>query len=781
MQREFQENKKRPESKTLAYALQYLKRGWNVVPVKYRTKDKPIEWKKYQTQRITEKEVYARFGHGLHNVAIITGRISDLIVLDADVKKHHEAAEYLKHKHVPDTIKNHTHNGIQYVFQYPADLNVTNIVALGGVPGIDIRGDGGYIMVAPSMHPEGTQYKWENPKEGSLLKTAPEWLLDAIVLHKTSREKDKKYDYSRAFSDGIPDGMRNNTLTSLGGKLKAGLEFDEALLILESINQTRCKPPLQSTEVESILKSVYSYENGHSAAAEGFNSKVLEAAIEKDDTIAALREIAKLRFASERELWLQKLSEKVGVTIDVLTDDVNTIKREKEQTKYKTQSAAQKKPVDLLSDQKRSIHPATDLLDGKLYFGTSNGANSLLIFERKVLKTSEISQQYELSGFPNPMQFSVNGIKTYLNGGEIRGPKLYNQIHNLLSGHVIFKTPWQIVLTVFWIIGTYLHRCFPLYPYLWIQSPTKRCGKTRLLELLAALGFNSDGIHTAPTEAVLFRQAAITAGTLCWDEAESLENIKDKSERNAILNVAYRKNGKVSRCKGENHEVKDYEVFRPIALAGISALPDTASDRSLKIELIRKRRDEKVKRLQINHLQCGLQSLRDGLHIFALERAPIILEFYSQFRDELIPEEVDDRLREAFEIIISIAAGIYYHDKSDFPPILSSLQMAAKGLSGIRALDEDETSFIKAIDILRSKIKESKQDQLIITSKDAIQIFQTGGLTWVQEPKHAQSILKKLDLRSGPHRINGELIRGYKIAAKYIEDQFLRYGSTFAE
>lgn len=509
-----------------------------------------------------------------------------------------------------------------------------------------------------------------------------------------------------------------------------------------------------------------------------FNSKVLDAAIDNRNIIDALREIAKLEFEAEQEIWVKTLSAKTGVTLGALKED---LKRLNSKAKSQNHQPIEQKPIDLLTEQKPRLHPATDLINGKFYFGTSSGANPILIYERQVLTTSAISQQYELAGFPNPLRMSVNGIKTYINGGEIRGPRLYNQIHNLLSGHVIFKTPWQIVLTVIWIIGTYLHRCFPLYPYLCIQSPTKRCGKTRLLELIAALGFNSDGLQTTPTEAVLYRQAAITGGTLCWDEAESLGNIKDKSERNAILNVAYRKGGKVSRCEGENHEVKDYEVFRPIALAGISALPDTASDRSLRVELIRKRRDEKVERLRINHLQCGLQSLRDGLHIFALERAPIILEFYGQFRDDLIPEEVDDRLREAFEIIISIAAGIYYHDKSDFPPIHSFLQMAAKGLSGIRALDEDETSFIKAIGILRSKIKESKQAELVVTTEEAIQIFQAAGLTWVQEPKHAQSILRKLDLKSEPHRVKGELIRGYKITAKYIEDQFLRYGSAFAE
>lgn len=251
--------------KIIAQANKYLKFGWNVIPCWPRTKNPSIkEWKPYRNRFATEEEINDWFSNGERNIAILTGKISNIFAFDTDTKKYPEAEESLKGKSMPDTLKNHTHNGVQHIFRYPTDLEISNIVALGNVLGLDIRGDGGLIMVYPSVHPSGTQYKWQKPSEGDLIKEAPEWLLDAITFYKMNRKEDHdKYDYKRALSDEIPDGMRNNTLTSLAGKLKtSGFSVQEALMMLQSVSQLRCKPPLSEKEVESIIKSVYSYENG---------------------------------------------------------------------------------------------------------------------------------------------------------------------------------------------------------------------------------------------------------------------------------------------------------------------------------------------------------------------------------------------------------------------------------------------------------------------------------------------------------------------------------------
>jgi len=68
--------------------------------------------------------------------------------------------------------------------------------------------------------------------------------------------------YKKASNGPIPEGERNSTLTSLAGRLKSrGIPIDEAEMYLDGVNRTRCKPPLGSEEVGTVLDSVYSYQN----------------------------------------------------------------------------------------------------------------------------------------------------------------------------------------------------------------------------------------------------------------------------------------------------------------------------------------------------------------------------------------------------------------------------------------------------------------------------------------------------------------------------------------
>jgi hypothetical protein len=425
------------------------------------------------------------------------------------------------------------------------------------------------------------------------------------------------------------------------------------------------------------------------------------------------------------------------------------------------------------------MHPAMDLIDNKLVYGIPNGKQPVFIRDREILQLCDVSPVKNLDNYPEQPKFSQEAIKRYLNGDNVDPLIIYERIRDLLLRYIIFQHQWQVDLTVVWIIGTYVYRCFPLYPYYWIKSPTKRCGKTRLLELMSALCFNAEGVETAPTEAVLFRLPSITGGALPWDEAENLFNQRDKGDLISILNTAYRKEGIVRRCEGKDHRIKTYGVYRPIALAGISSLPDTVADRSLKMELIRKRGDEKVGRLQIGRLDSQLQEIRDELHIFALDNAHHILEAYNEFEDDLIPSGADDRLRDAFEVMMSVVSPILYSHAHHH--VLTQLQKAVRELSGIRNFDEEDSYFIRAVNILKSELDQINDDKLILASEEAVELFQDGGIGWIKEPKDASSILRKFKIRSEPHRIGNTVKRGYKITKSMIDDLYSRYGGAYSD
>jgi hypothetical protein len=414
------------------------------------------------------------------------------------------------------------------------------------------------------------------------------------------------------------------------------------------------------------------------------------------------------------------------------------------------------------------------LLNGNLLLGNFNQTKPYFICDREIIEPAALASKFIIRDNPQQLRFSAKGINEYREGREANRQELFNGICDLLERYLVFPYPWHIPMIAFWVIGSYLHRAFELYPYLWINSPTKRCGKTLLLELIDALSFNGSGIQTAPTQAVLYRVPAITGGTLCWDEAESLHKGKEGGERIEVINMAHRRGGAVQRCEGEDNRVRSFEVFRPIAIAGIETIHDTVQDRSIKIELARKREGQKVSRLQLDRIKKELQDLRDELHINALERTPAIIDIFRKFPDEIIPNCGNDRLRNALEVIFSVAEGMGV----SFPPTLLE---ATKDLSENREAEDNELGFIQAINILKDELTNRTLDDLVLTSKEALELFQQGGIEDMKERKDAQNLLRKMKIYSDSHRVAGVKMRGYKVDLKKIEDWEKRYCGSVQE
>jgi len=428
-------------------------------------------------------------------------------------------------------------------------------------------------------------------------------------------------------------------------------------------------------------------------------------------------------------------------------------------------------------DKVRSLHPSMDYVDNNLIYGFSDRGKPFFLSNHTIQPYDLVKDKYTLLNNPNTIGFSKNGIKNYLDKTPVNYKKIIERIVSLLNRYLVFQHDWQPYIIAFWLAGTYLYRCFPLYPYLWVQSPTKRCGKTLLLELLSSLAFNCDGVTTAPTEAILYRDPEISGGTLCWDEVENLSKFKEKGERIQIINAAYRKGAKIKRCEGKDNDVKSFEVYRPIILSGIQELEDTVIDRSIKIELIRKPQSDNVNRLQIDKIKSDLQNIKDYLYIYALTKTNKILEAYQSFNDSIIPSGVDDRLRDGLEIIYSVASAFYTDDKTAFKEIIKILDTASVALSSIRNDEEEDISFVRAILLLKEKSGSFDSD-LILSSKEAVDFFQDGGIDWIQEPKHARSLLRKLGFRSGSHRETGAVVRGYKIEKSRLNKLHSRYCSS---
>lgn len=201
------------------------------------------------------------------NVGIVTGRESGIVVLDVDpdhggddsLRDLERANGELPHTPTATTGGGGTH----YVFAHPGKLLPNSAGKIG--PGLDIRGDGGYIVAAPSMHKSGHVYTWNSEAHPQDVKPAPmpKWLLDLAFGTQAEQGGSGSAKQAAPLPAMLAEGSRNVMLTSLAGTLRRrGLEEFTIYKSLCAANVEMCHPPLPDDELKAIAHSVARYEPG---------------------------------------------------------------------------------------------------------------------------------------------------------------------------------------------------------------------------------------------------------------------------------------------------------------------------------------------------------------------------------------------------------------------------------------------------------------------------------------------------------------------------------------
>jgi bifunctional DNA primase/polymerase-like protein len=111
------------------------------------------------------------------NIGVATGAVSGILVIDVDDVDAEAELRRLETAHValPATVEAITARGRHLFFRWP-EQDIRN--SAGKIaPGIDVRGNGGYIIAPPSLHPSGRRYAW-SVDSANVFAPAPAWLLD---------------------------------------------------------------------------------------------------------------------------------------------------------------------------------------------------------------------------------------------------------------------------------------------------------------------------------------------------------------------------------------------------------------------------------------------------------------------------------------------------------------------------------------------------------------------------------------------------------------------------
>lgn len=191
------------------------------------------------------------------NIGIATGQASACIVLDIDAKNGGGAGllALAEKVSIPPTAEVETGGGAHLYFSYEQG-DVRNSASKLG-EGLDVRGEGGYVVAAPSLHASGRRYR----KANALLPApVPDDLRALMLAPPVPQSNVRDFPTRQGIGDAtIPEGERNAGLFRIGcaiwGKGKAGDLTDLHLQLLEA-NAHKCSPPLPDAEVAQLAANI---------------------------------------------------------------------------------------------------------------------------------------------------------------------------------------------------------------------------------------------------------------------------------------------------------------------------------------------------------------------------------------------------------------------------------------------------------------------------------------------------------------------------------------------
>ena len=239
------------------WALHYAEMGLAVFPLVCRDKVPAVVGgcKVATTERTTIERWWDK--NPQYNIGIATGnKSSGLVVIDLDVDKNKGIDGYdvlrdwqNKHGKLPETWQSITGRGGYHYFYKDAIVHSNRV---GLYEGVDIRGEGGYIVAPPSVHPNGNIYEWEQGPEEYEIAQVDNIVNDFLKGEKQRRDSEHKTNFK--VPELIPEGKRVDTIVRLIASLRTkGLDDDAIKAAVRVENEKRCNPPLKEKELEKAV------------------------------------------------------------------------------------------------------------------------------------------------------------------------------------------------------------------------------------------------------------------------------------------------------------------------------------------------------------------------------------------------------------------------------------------------------------------------------------------------------------------------------------------------
>jgi uncharacterized protein DUF3631 len=232
------------------------------------------------------------------------------------------------------------------------------------------------------------------------------------------------------------------------------------------------------------------------------------------------------------------------------------------------------------------------------------------------------------------------------------GAALLDDLRAQIAKFVILPSVEALDAVTLWVAATHLQPAWQHAPRLAVVGPAKRCGKSRLLDVVTET-VHKHLITVNASPAAIFRSITDEdPPTLLVDEADTLFGTAKAAEKNedlrGLLNAGHQRNRPTLRVSGPEHKPQAFPTFAMAALAGIGDLPDTIMDRSVVIRMRRRAPGERVAAFRTGRDTPALHAVRARLtawlaplHTRAMDMEPVM--------------PVEDRAADTWEPLVIIA------------------------------------------------------------------------------------------------------------------------------
>lgn len=240
------------------YARRYVDIGWSVIPVNEDKTPAVAQVVPFRTERASDAQLHEWFDKGDKGIAVITGELSGIIVIDDDSAKKSGVPDEIIKKTSSSVMSQTATGGKHFFLKY--EKGYGNKVNLQG-KNIDIRSEGGYVVIPPTVRTingKKVSYEWLSKPSPENLKKMPKLSatqhLDAAVKTQAHVSLDPN-DYLFLGEGGRDDGLHRLALSFLHKNPKNWV-YDTIKSIAKNYD-----PPLPERDVDRIFKSaVRKYE-----------------------------------------------------------------------------------------------------------------------------------------------------------------------------------------------------------------------------------------------------------------------------------------------------------------------------------------------------------------------------------------------------------------------------------------------------------------------------------------------------------------------------------------